>query len=439
MTNSSTQTSLRAWALIPFLVFLFFNLGCSILMKDFSAIPMPVAFLIASAVALFQNRTRTLHDKIDSFAQGMGELNIMLMCLIFILAGIFSAVAKEMNAIDSAVILTRTLIPDHLLLVGMFSIACLVSLAIGTSCGTIATLVPLALELAASVHLSPEWMLSAVVGGAMFGDNMSIISDTTIAATRTQGIPMHEKFATNFSFAFPAVIATVVVYAFFSPSITLVDQLRAITLTDIILVLPYLVVLILSLCRFNVIALLFFGILFAAIIGLTCQQFDSSLTLFKAIQEGLLGMSETMMAALLSGGMMALVRYNGGIAYILTVIGRRIASTRACEYCVALLIALVNLFTANNTVAIVMTGPIAKELSQTHGCSPRRIASILDATSCVVQGFIPYGAQLLIVAGLVQLAQGELSIFKLITHLYYQHFLLLALLLFIWFKPRKHS
>lgn len=434
MNVTDSKNSGHAWALIPFFVFLVFYFGLSLFAKDFNAIPMPVAFLVASAVAIVQNRTKRLHEKIDLFTHGMGESNIMLMCLVFILAGIFSAVAKEMNAIESAVVLTRTLIPGHLLLVGMFSIACLVSLAIGTSCGTIATLVPLALELAAAVELSPEWMLSAVIGGSMFGDNMSIISDTTIAATRTQGIPMHEKFITNLRFALPTVVVTILIYIFSAPTVEGDLPLRAVTATDLILVLPYLLILILSFCRFNVMALLFFGILLASGIGIAFNQFDSITTTFKAMQSGALGMAETLMIALLSGGMMHIVRINGGIDYVLHVMCRRIKSTRACEFCVAGLVSLVNVFTANNTVAIVIAGPVAKELSDKHACAPNRIASILDAASCIVQGILPYGAQMLIAIGL---AQGELSIFRIISHLYYQHLLVIALILFICIRPRK--
>lgn len=436
MAVDSREGSGNGWALIPFFVFLLFYLGCSLWAGSFTAIPMPVAFLVASAVAVLQNRSLKLSDKVERFAQGMGETNIMVMCLIFILAGIFSAVAEEMNAIESAVVLTRTVIPNHLLLTGIFTIACLVSLAIGTSCGTIATLVPLALELAAAVEISPEWMLSAVIGGAMFGDNMSIISDTTIAATRTQQIPMHEKFITNLRFTLPAVVATIVIYAFFSPTIEQETTLRAVTFKDMVLVVPYFLILFLSLCRMNVMVLLFFGTVLATIIGFAFNQFEAFTSPFAAMQKGALGMSETLMVALLAGGMMYLVRVNGGIAYILRVMGRRIASSRACELCVATLVVLVNLFTANNTVAIVITGPVAKELSDKHGCLPRRIASILDAASCVVQGVLPYGAQLLIAVGLAQLTQNEISVMGIIGHLYYQHFLLIALLGFIWLGPR---
>lgn len=435
MSDTNSRRAGNGWALIPFFVFILFYFGFSLLVGDFYAIPMPVAFLVASAVAIVQNRNRTLHEKIDLFTQGMGENNIMLMCLVFILAGIFSAVAKEMNAIESAVVLTRTLIPNHLLLVGMFLIACLVSLAIGTSCGTIATLVPLALDLAVSVNLSPEWMLSAVIGGSMFGDNMSVISDTTIAATRTQGIHMYEKFLMNLRFALPTVIATILIYLFCSPTITGETSLRAVTMTDIILVLPYLLILVLSLCQMNVMALLFFGTLLATGIGFAFGRFDTLTSAFKAMQGGALGMAETLMVALLAGGLMHLIRLNGGIDYILRVMGRRIKGTRACEFCVAGLVSLVNVFTANNTVAIVIAGPVAKELSDKHRGIPSRTAAILDAASCIVQGFLPYGAQMLIAVGL---AKGfEISILRLISHLYYQHLLILALILFICFRPRS--
>lgn len=438
MDYSESTVAANRWALLPFGVFFLFYFGVSLVAGDFNVVPMPVAFLVASAVAVMQNRKVKLHEKIDRFAHGMGEGNIMLMCLVFILAGIFSQVAREMNAIDSAVVLTRTLVPEQLLLVGSFLIACFVSLAIGTSCGTIATLVPLALELAASANLSPEWMLSAVIGGSMFGDNMSVISDTTIAATRTQGIAMHEKFVTNLRFALPTVAVTMVIYGFCSPAIEGATAVRALTVTDFVLVSPYLIILVLSLCRFNVMALLFFGTVLAVGIGVVFDQFASLPGAFKAMQTGALGMAETLMVALLAGGMMHLVRCNGGIAYILQVMGRRIRGTRTCELCVAGLVALVNVFTANNTVAIVIAGPVAKALSDRHGASPRRIASILDAASCIVQGILPYGAQMLIALGLAK-GVGELSVFRLIGHLYYQHLLLLALILFIVLRARRRG
>lgn len=447
MKLKSASTSPSFFSLLPLFVFLFFYLGLSLLTRDFYAVPMPVAFLVAAAAAILQNRTRTINDKIDLFAKGMGEPNIMIMCLVFILAGIFSAIAKAMGAIDAAVILARTLIPENLILLGIFSASCFISIAIGTSCGTIATVTPFALGLSAATGISIDWMLGAVIGGAMFGDNMSIISDTTIAATRTQGVQMRDKFLTNFRFTLPALIVTILIYLFCSPHATSTTPLRALTVTDFVLIFPYILILILSLLRMNVMALLFLGSVLALIIGYATGQFEGFIA-FSKMGEGALNMAETLIVALLAGGLMSVIRANGGIAYIIQTIGKRVRSSRACELSIAVLVSIVNLFTANNTVAIVISGPVAKEISDQYSCEPRRIAAILDAASCVIQGLLPYGAQILIAIGITKtffdaadadVALQDFSIFSLMSKMIYQYALTIALILFMLIKPKAKA
>ena len=424
----------RFKALIPFFVFLVFYLGLSIWAKDFYCVPMPVAFIVASATAMLLDRKQKLANKIEVYAKGMGDNNIMIMCLIFVLAGAFAATAKAMGAVDSAVLIARHLIPDQLILAGFFLVACFISLAIGTSCGTIAALTPIAVGLVESMGVSPALMVGAVIGGAMFGDNMSMISDTTIAATRTQGVAMRDKFLMNLRMALPAAITAIVLYLCLGKTTGTAGELQSVTWSHIWAVLPYIVILAGALCGINVMALLFLGSVMSMVIGIL----NGDLTFWTALSEvgkGVLGMSETLIVAILAGGLLGVIRHNGGISYLLQKIEKAIAGTRGCEFGVALLVTVVNLFTANNTVAIVVAGPVARSLSEKYQCDPRRIASILDATSCVVQGVIPYGAQILIAIGVAKNAGLEISSILLIASLYYPFFLLLSLAVSIIF-PR---
>ncbi len=427
----------RFTALLPFLIFLIFYLGLSLCANDFYKVPMPVAFIIASAAAFLLETRKKLADKVELYAKGMGDTNIMIMCLVFILAGAFATVAKGMGAVDSAVVIARNLMPDNLLLSGLFLVSCFISLAIGTSCGTIATLTPIAVGLGTATGLSMELLIGAVVGGAMFGDNMSIISDTTIAASRTQGVAMRDKFLMNLRIALPAAIVTLLIYLITGRSSGEVTEAAAITGRDVLLILPYLSVLLCALLGLNVMAVLFFGLVMAVILGIVTGKFDIWGVL-KLTGDGCLGMSETLIVALLAGGLLSMVRSSGGIRFLLDNVEKFIKSPRACECGVALFVTAVNLFTANNTVAIVIAGPVAKELSQKYTCSPRRIASILDTASCIVQGLIPYGAQILIAVGVTQSAGLKLSTLSLIGTMYYQMIMLVMLIVFI-LLPRKKS
>ena len=433
----ATSPTPRASAFLPFLVFLLFYLGLSLWANDFYKVPMPIAFLVASAVAVCQNRRRKLAEKIDDYAKGMGDTNIMIMCLIFILAGAFASVAKGMGAVEAAVELTRIAIPSRLLLSGMFVLSCLVSLSIGTSCGTIAAVTPIALGLTESLGISPAWMIGAVVGGAMFGDNLSMISDTTIAATRTQGIEMRQKFLANVLIAIPSAVAATVLYVLIgNPAVS--SELPSVTWSHLWQILPYVLIFVLAIAGMNVMMLLFCGTGIAAAIGILLGKLDFWGAL-KCIGDGSLGMAETLFVALLAGGLLRIIRKNGGIQWLLTRIERTVSSTRGCEFGILLLVCAINLFTANNTVAIVIAGPIAKELSDRFNCLPFRVASILDSGSCVIQGLIPYGAQILIAVGLAKSAGSPLSSIDLICHLHYPLLLLVALLISISLPSRQRG
>ena len=397
----------RLRALIPFGVFLVFYMGLSIVSGDFYRVPMTVAFLVASASALVLNHKASLKSKIDLFAHGMGDINIMTMCLIFVLAGAFAETARRMGAVDSTIQIALSFISPHLMLCGLFMVACFISLAIGTSVGTIVALTPIALGVTQTLGISGGLCLGAVVGGAMFGDNLSMISDTTIAATRTQGIEMREKFTANLHVAAPAAIVTVILYIILSHTGEPMAG-RHLTLKMFLDVIPYLCILVLALTGLNVMALLMLGTLLAGVIGIINGSF-SFWEFLAAAGVGARSMADTLIVAILAGGLLKVIRYNGGIEYLMKKIERLIRGRRSCEFGIALLVGVVNVFTANNTVAIVIAGPIAKDLAKRYEVSPARSASILDTTSCIVHGMIPYGAQILSAVGLAGAAAVSAS------------------------------
>ena len=415
----------NAFALLPFLVFAAFYVGLSVWANDFYKVPMIIAFLVASAVSVALNSKKTLTEKIDMYSFGMGETNIMMMCLIFILAGAFATVAKGSGAVDAAVTIAQSLVPAKLMVAGVFLISCLISLAIGTSCGTIAAVTPIALGFAEPLHLSPALLMGSVIGGAMFGDNLSMISDTTIAATRTQDVQMRDKFNSNFLIALPAALVSLAIYAVVGASEGVVGSAPTVTWQHLLLVLPYVLILVLALLGFNVMMLLFSGTVIAALVGGCLGKFD----FFGALDllgKGTLGMSETLIVAILAGGLFRSVQTNGGVLWLTEKIAKLIRGPRTCELGVFLLVSAVNLFTANNTVAIVIAGPIAKECSEKFGAKPVRIASVLDTASCVIQGLIPYGAQILIAIGVAKGLGMAIDSFSLISCLYYQPLLAIA-------------
>ena len=427
-------------ALIPFAVFAAFYVGLSLLAGHLGfempwyKVSMPVAFLLASAVSLLIGR-RSLDDKVETYARGMGEPNIMIMCLIFILAGAFATIAKGSGAVDAAVTIARACIPARLMVAGVFLVSCLISLAIGTSCGTIAAVTPIALGFAGPLQLNPALLMGAVIGGSMFGDNLSMISDTTIAATRTQGVRMKDKFLANGLIASPAALVALFLYAASGSAAGQVDA-PTVTWQHLVLILPYVFVFALAVMGFNVMALLFSGTVLSAVIGSILGKF----AFFDALDllgKGTLGMGETLIVAILAGGLFKSVQANGGIKWLTDKISNVIRGPRTCELGVFLLVAAVNCFTANNTVAIVIAGPIAKECAKKFKAKPVRVASVIDTASCVVQGIIPYGAQILIAMGVAKGLDMSVDSFALLKCLYYQPILALAVFTAMIFYGRR--
>ena len=429
MNNGTDSPRPSGLALVPFAVFAAFYVGLSLFASRMGyempwyKVSMPIAFLVASAVSLLIGR-RNLDEKVEVYARGMGEPNIMIMCLIFILAGTFATVAKGSGAVDAAVAIAQALVPTRLMAAGVFLVSCLISLAIGTSCGTIAAVTPIALGFAGPLGLRPALLIGAVVGGAMFGDNVSMISDTTIAATRTQGVRMKDKFLANGLIAAPAALVALFLYAVSGSAAGAVET-PAIAWRHFVLVLPYAFVLFLALAGFNVMALLFSGTFLSAVIGGVLGRL-AFFDIMDLLGKGALGMGETLIVALLAGGLFKSVQANGGIVWLTDRISKVIKGPRTCELGVFFLVSAINCFTANNTVAIVIAGPIAKECSDKFGAAPVRVASVLDTASCVVQGLIPYGAQILIAMGVAKGLDMSVDAASLLGSLYYQPLLALS-------------
>lgn len=423
-------------ALIPFVVFIVFYFGFSVATQDFTKVPMTVAFIISSAVALILNHKEKLNKKIEIFALGMGKKDIMIMCLVFILAGAFTSTAQAVGGVESAVNIARHFIPVNFMISGIFVISALISLAIGTSCGTITAVVPIAVMLAQSLGFSPAVLLGATVGGAMFGDNLSLISDTTIAATRTQNVEMRDKMICNLKIVL--VPALICVFMYMLPVFTVVNSESltpvAVNINDYIKTIPYVLLLILGISGINVMFLLLIGIILNTIIGISYGNFDI-FGAFAYIGDGTVSMATTLIVAMLAGGMLQLVRWNGGITYIINKTATFITSKRLCEFGICLLVGIINLFTANNTVAIITAGPIAKDLTDKYGLDSKRTASLLDTTSCCVQGMLPYGAQILVATGLA--TSVSIASFSIIKCLYYPVLMGIGILVSVFFSNRK--
>ncbi len=417
-------------ALSPLIVFLVLYLATSIIAQDFYKVPIAVAFLVSATYALLTVRG-TMNERIKIFAKGAGNSTMVLMLAIFVLAGAFAASAKTMGAVDATVNLALKYLPEQAILPGIFLASCFISLSIGTSCGTIAALTPLAVGIAQQSGISTTMMIGLVVGGTYFGDNLSFISDTTIVATQTQGCSMKDKFRVNISIVAPVALLMLIVYFFLGESVSTPAEVGE---ANFWLVLPYLAVVILAICGVNVLLSLGIGIFLTGIIGMVMGTYDV-FGWFAAMNEGMMGMSELIIVTILAGGMLEIIRHNGGIELIIKALTRNIQSKRAGEMSIAALTSLVNVCTANNTVAIITTGPIAKDIAQRFRIDPRKSASILDTASCFTQGLLPYGAQVLIAAGL-----SEVNPIAIIPNLYYPMLIGVALILAILFRyPRKYS
>jgi len=414
-------------AIIPFLVFVLFYFGFSLWTKDFSKVPMTVAFLISSATALTLNHKEKLSKKIELFALGMGNKDIMIMCLIFILAGAFTATAKAVGGVEAAVMIAQHFIPTQFMVLGLFIISALISLAIGTSCGTIAAIVPIAVTISQTLGFNPAILIGATVGGAMFGDNMSLISDTKIAASRTQNVKMRDEMFYNLKIiTIPAILCLILYSLPLFTNTTGADIGQTVLNIDsYIKVAPYILLLIFGISGVNVMFLLLTGIILNTIIGISYGMFDI-FTAFAYIGDGTTSMANTLIVAMLAGGLLLLVRYNGGITYIIRTTEKWIKNQKTCEIGICFLVGIINLFTANNTVAIITSGSIVRELAEKYKVQAERAASLMDTTSCCVQGMIPYGAQILIATALS--ASVGMTSFSILKGLFYPALMLFGLI-----------
>lgn len=398
-------------ALLPLVVFLGIYLAGSLLARDFYRIPIVVAAMIASVCAVAMTRRMPLAESVGHYSRGATDVNIMLMIWIFVLAGAFAASTRQMGAVDATVALTLRIVPERFLPAGIFIAACFTSISVGTSVGTIVALTPIASAIAGQTGCSTPWIVGIVVGGALFGDNLSFISDTTIAATRTQGCTMRDKFRTNILIAAPAALITLAVYIF-SPGH---GSTYVHTAGDVqwITVLPYLLVLAAAMAGVNVLTVLVSGIASAGVIGMACGRM-TLLDWFASMGDGIASMGELIIITMMAGGMLEMIRLNGGIDYIISRLTSRIRSRRGAETAIASLVMFADVCTANNTVAIISVGSIVHHIAERFGIPARRAASLLDTFSCFMQGILPYGAQLLMAAGLAAISPVEI-----ISHLYY--------------------
>lgn len=418
-------------ALSPLLVFMMLYLLTSLFAGDFYKVPITVAFMVSSIYAVIIYGGRPLKERINIFSQGAAQGQMMLMIWIFVLAGSFANSAKVMGSIDACVNLTLSYLPPQMLLAGLFLAACFISLSIGTSVGTIVALTPIAAGIAQQTGTDIAMMTAIVVGGSFFGDNLSFISDTTIVATSTQGCRLSDKFRVNSFIVVPAAFVIFGIYIFMGAN---VHSPQAVDSVEWVKVLPYLMVLVTAILGMNVMAVLTVGILLTGIIGILTGSYDV-FGWFKAMGDGIIGMGELIIITMMAGGMLELIKQQGGIDFIIRGMTRHVHSKRGAELSIGTLVALVNVCTANNTVAILTVGGIAKQIGDRYGVDNKKAASILDTFSCFVQGLIPYGAQLLMAAGL-----AAINPVNIIPYLYYPFAIGIAALLSVLLRyPRRYS
>lgn len=418
-------------AISPLIVFVVLYLVLSLVAGDFSSVPLTVVFLISSVYAVATSTKFSLKERIDIYGQGASTPNLLLMLWIYVLAGAFSQSAKGMGAIDTTVNLALNILPPSMILPGLFVTACFISISIGTSVGTVVTLVPIAAGIATQTNSNVALLTAVIVGGAYFGDNLSFISDTTVVATQTQGVRMKDKFKVNLMIVVPAVVIVLAVYAFMGFGMQAPTHVGQ---TDLFKVIPYLAVLVTAVCGLNVMAVLVLGIALCGIIGVLGGSYDFYGWL-NALGNGIVGMGELIIIAMMAGGMLEIIKVNGGIDYIIEKLSGRIRGKRGAEFSIAALVSLVNLCTANNTVAILTVGNIAKQISEKFGIDPRKTASILDTFSCTIQGIIPYGVQILLAAGLAHVQPVDI-----IPYLYYPFAIGIAASLSILLRyPKRYS
>ncbi|MBU0942023.1 MAG: Na+/H+ antiporter NhaC family protein [Bacteroidetes bacterium] len=426
MTNHF-RTKGNAWALIPLFIFIFTFLGAGIWLNDFYAFPSPVAVILGIIAAFLLYKTST-GTKVETLIAGCGESKIMTMCLIYLLAGAFAVVSKAMGGVDAVVSLGINNIDVAYFPLGIFLIAAFLSTATGTSVGAIVAIGPIAVSLATSSGASLPLIAGALLGGSMLGDNLSMISDTTIAATQSLGTDLKDKFKINLFIAFPAAIITILLFFYLGLNSDITAVPIAKTDFEWIAIVPYILVIVLALVGVNVFSTLVIGTIVAGIIGLYGNQF-TVMEFTQKIYEGFTSMTEIFLLSMLSGGLAAMVDKAGGIDYILHQIKRRIKSKKSAQMGIGTLVGLTNLAIANNTVSIVITGTIAKEINDEYDLNPKKTAAILDIFSCVVQGILPYGAQVLLI---LSFANGKLDFFDLIGNAFYHLFLLVFTILAIY-------
>jgi len=427
-----------AWALLPILVFLVIYIGVGVFyeyiqpqegVQGFYVMSVVVAFVAAIAVALFQNRTITFDEKMKICASGLGDDNILIMIFIFLLAGSFSGVASASGCATDTANLLLSIVPGRLTVLGIFIIACVISMAMGTSCGTITVVGPLAVTIAQTAGLSIPLCFGALVGGAMFGDNLSFISDTTIAATKTQGCEMKDKFRENFKIALPAAVVTCVILLV----IAFMGNAAETQTYDYNLVraLPYFAILIAALAGINVFIVLGGGLILCTAIGMITGSLSVH-NLFISMGSGVSGMYETIVVTILATALSCLIKYNGGFEAIIDFIKKHFHGAKGGQLGIILISMLMDISTANNTVAIVVTAPIATDIRKEYNVSPQRTASLMDISTCIAQGIIPYGAQLLIAAGI-----AGVSSIQIIPFLFYPYLLLICVLLATFMTKEK--
>ena len=418
-------------ALTPLMVFLVLYLVTSILLNDFYKVPITVAFMVSAMYAIAITRGMPLNQRISHFSEGAGNRNMMLMIWIFILAGAFASSAKAMGAIDATVNLTLHVLPSSMLLPGLFLAACFISLSVGTSVGTIVALTPVAVGIAQQTGVTLPLIVATVVGGSFFGDNLSFISDTTIVATQTQGCRMRDKFLVNSRIVVPAALVVLLLYIALGRDIQAPSDLPPVEWVKVI---PYLAVLGTAIAGLNVMLVLLIGIVLAGGIGILGGYYDFW-AWFGSMGDGILGMSELIIVTLMAGGMLEMIRLNGGIDYLTSKLTYRVNGKRGAELSVGALVMLADFCTANNTIAIITVGPIAKNIATRYGLDNRKVASLLDTFSCFAQGIIPYGAQMLMAAGLSQLAPTQIM-----GYLYYPYAIgVVALVSVLLRYPKKYS
>lgn len=418
-------------AISPLIVFVILYFVSSIIAGDFYMMPITVAFMLSCIYAIMTFRGRSVKDRVETFCIGAGEKNIMMMLCIFVLAGAFANSAKDAGCIEATVNLTLSLMPDSMIMAGLFIAACFISLAIGTSVGTIVALTPIAAGLAHSTGSSVPMMTAVIVGGSFFGDNLSFISDTTIVATSTQGCKQSDKFLVNSYTTIPVAIAVMVMYLFIG---TGTQAPAVIPDIDYVKILPYIIVIVCALCGMNVFVVLTFGIISTGLIGIGYGVYD----LFgwcQSMGKGITGMGELVIVAVLAGGLLKVMTENGALEYLISIMTKKIRSKRSCELTIAMLVSLVNICTANNTVAILTVGSISKRIGDSYGVDNRKSASILDSFSCCIQSILPYGAQILMATGL-----AAVSPIEILKYLYYPFVLFSVSVIAILIRyPKKYS